>query len=343
MVMANYEKHGTDLIVDLQHHSLLDPELAPMARADAEDARAHFRLELREGELWAVDVKWTADGEERIRSRKQRYISPAFWPDPETKRVVDLVNCALVSMPATHGAEPLIAAKRPTLLSNKEPLKMNPELLTAALDALIAGDTEKAAEILKSLVVAAATGGESAEPQTPGESEALAETAEEPPTAEPGQSEPAAEAEAMRQLSRLVGKESPGEVLATVRAWKASRDKAAKALAALDETSRLELVGELVKLGREEPSTAWDDPDKRIPARIYRDMPISELRSRVEKFRKLGRVPSRAEGEAPPASSLDLDGESRPLSPALRKWARANNMTEEEARAHRDSQVVRAR
>jgi phage I-like protein len=109
-VMAAYTEQGTDQIVDLEHLSL--DEDAEKFRTDAKDARAHYRLELRNGELWATDVRWAPDGERRLREKTQRYISPAMFYHRETRRIVDLVNCALVSMPATHGAEALVAASR---------------------------------------------------------------------------------------------------------------------------------------------------------------------------------------------------------------------------------------
>lgn len=111
-VMNAWKKWGVRLIVDLQHHSLLEGDKGAFAREDAEDARGHFDLEVRPGpELWAVNVRWNADGERRIRERLQTYISPAFSYDDDG-RPTELVNAALVSMPATHGAQPLIAASR---------------------------------------------------------------------------------------------------------------------------------------------------------------------------------------------------------------------------------------
>lgn len=106
-VMRAYREWGVDLIIDLEHDSL-DKDVRKH-RADAADARGHFKLALRHGELWATDVRWSADGAERLRSKKQRYISPAFRDDSEG-RVVQVVNAALVSMPATNSATPLVAA-----------------------------------------------------------------------------------------------------------------------------------------------------------------------------------------------------------------------------------------
>jgi phage I-like protein len=62
------------------------------------------------GELWAVNVKWTPDGERRIREKTQRYVSPAFHADKDTGRIVQLVNIAMVAMPGTHSAPALVAA-----------------------------------------------------------------------------------------------------------------------------------------------------------------------------------------------------------------------------------------
>lgn len=105
-VMAAYQKHGVDLMIDLEHESLDETP----ARADSRDARGWAKLELRNGELWAVDVKWTPDGAERLRSKKQRYISPAFYQNEDTGRVEEVLNVAICAMPATHGIAPLVAA-----------------------------------------------------------------------------------------------------------------------------------------------------------------------------------------------------------------------------------------
>jgi phage I-like protein len=107
-VMAAYTAQGVDLMIDLAHQSLDD---SAEAREDAGDARGWFRLALRNGELWAVDVKWTPDGERRLRERTQRYVSPCVYTDKDD-RAVEIVNVALCAMPATIGARPLVAASK---------------------------------------------------------------------------------------------------------------------------------------------------------------------------------------------------------------------------------------
>lgn len=127
-VMADYAAHGVDLIVDLEHDSLAEQAV----RSDMRDARAYFKLELRNGELWAVDVRWTPDGERRLREKTQRYISPAFLRDEKTGRVESLLNVGLVAMPATHGAPALVAASKRALLSEGS-FEARREAIAAAL------------------------------------------------------------------------------------------------------------------------------------------------------------------------------------------------------------------
>lgn len=107
LVMDRFALEGVDCMIDLQHESFADLPL----RSDMNDARGWFKLEVRNGELWAVDVSWTPDGERRLRERTQRYMSPAFDMDEATGRVVGLWNVALVAMPATYGAAPLVASR----------------------------------------------------------------------------------------------------------------------------------------------------------------------------------------------------------------------------------------
>lgn len=106
-VMADYAQHAVDLMIDLEHLSLDEG-----ARHFSPDARGWFKLELRSGELWAVDVRWTPDGETRLREKRQRYISPAFQVEKKSGRVLRLLNVAITAMPATHAISPLVAASK---------------------------------------------------------------------------------------------------------------------------------------------------------------------------------------------------------------------------------------
>lgn len=103
-VMAEYQKHGVDIMIDLEHLSL-DTE----SSSYDPDAVGWCKLELRGGELWAVNVKWTPDGQRRLSDKRQRYISPAFATD-EKGRVTRILNVALTALPATDEAMELVAA-----------------------------------------------------------------------------------------------------------------------------------------------------------------------------------------------------------------------------------------
>jgi phage I-like protein len=106
MVMQAYERQGNDLFVDYEHKSL-----DPWAPPGAGKAAGWFRPEMRDGECWAVDVRWTIDAAESLRKREWRYFSPAALIDTDTGRILELINVGLTNMPATLHMEPLMASR----------------------------------------------------------------------------------------------------------------------------------------------------------------------------------------------------------------------------------------
>src|SRR5262249_10505445 len=71
-------------------------------------AAGWFVPEVRNGELWATQVRWTPPGASNLKKREYRYISPTFAA-PEG-RVTRLVSVALTNTPALDNPEPLVAA-----------------------------------------------------------------------------------------------------------------------------------------------------------------------------------------------------------------------------------------
>ena len=285
-VLDFYRAEGVDVMIDLEHDSLSDA--CRIARADAGDAMGWCQIEVRDGALWAVNVRWNAEGSARLLAKKQRYISPAFVTEAVdgAERVTRLLNVALVAMPATYGAEPLVAAsklepagKGPAVHTRS---KMDPKQVMAALDALESGDSAKALELLKALIASAASGGET--PAAGGETpEALGECADPKPKPE--------DAQMLSRLVEHVGKFAARDAEITrlskiVEGFEAERTAA-------DNAARADLVGELVKLGVELPATAWSDSAKRVPAARFLSEPLPELRSRVEAYRAAGVVNTR--------------------------------------------------
>lgn len=274
-LMAAYQAHAVDRMIDLEHLSL-DTE----SRAYDPNARGWCRLELRGGELWATDVRWTDDGAARLRAKTQRYVSPTFEFDAD-RRPIRIINIALTALPATHGAQALMAASTArgrTALGGT----MNADTAKKAMAILEGKDESGALELLKGMMAEAMTGDAPAE-EPPPEEEALAEDPPEEPEDENG----AAMMAAATSLMRLTGKATLGGAVREVETYRAShlalegeRDKLTKERAALELTERKALVADLVKLGVELPATAWDATGKRPCARLTAE-PLADLRGRV--------------------------------------------------------------
>lgn len=308
-MLARYADQGNELMVDYDHYSLgfaLDPALAGKAAG-------WFGLELRGGELWAVNVRWTQPAAEALSRGEWKYISPAFVTD-ESGRICELINVALTNIPATKNMRPLIAASALALLGGK----MSPEKIKEALQAIKDGDANKALELLEAMVAEAAGG-----------DEAPAEEA--PPPDMMGDAPPAEEDEdkaevmaATSKLMRLTGKETLGSAVEEIETWRESHikleaesAKLAKERAALEANERRDLVAKLVRLGVEIPATAWKDPLAKgglVPCKRLAEEPIAELRDRVAKLSAAR--PKSDEITAPPAGG---DGEGNELTEQQKK------------------------
>ena len=293
-VMSAYREHGVDIAIDLEHLSL-DQE----SRAFDPDARGWCRLEVRGGELWAVDVRWTPDGHVRLSEKRQRYISPAFWRDAETGRVSRITNIAIVAMPATHGAQALVAATaresgaRPQEWKMAEGLSI--EKLPALAEALGMAADAPLQDVMAALrAIVMAEEGEPAPTETTPDEEPMVE-AEDPeaPPAEEDETKGEAVAATARIL-RLTGRSTLSASLDEVATWRAShleleqgRAKLQAEQAKLEAGERRTLAGELVKLGVELPSTIFEDASAAKPKLSKRllDEPIGDLRKRAATWR----------------------------------------------------------
>lgn len=319
-VMAAYQSHGIDVAIDLEHLSLEDPE---RSRNYDPDARGWCKLELRGGELWAVSVTWTPDGTARLTERRQRYISPAFGFNPETRRISEILNIAITSLPATDNLQPLVAASRRQKLAMGEgDAAMTPEQFAALAEALGLGADANVEDVLATVAAMVKKIQDAANGTAPtDDSEQMAAAEIKCPQCgtmnaagatvcskcgmklsaaaeSPAMVAAARMVTATRALVRLSGKREIGEIVREVEAWKEShvtlegeRTKLAKERAALEGSERRRLVGELVKLGAETPATAWAEDDKGVndgktPVKRLADEPILELRARVAKLAK---------------------------------------------------------
>jgi phage I-like protein len=307
-VMSAYREWGVELAIDLEHQMLGDAGSDPTAR----DARGWCKLDLRaDGSLWAVDVRWTPDGAQRLSEKRQRYVSPAFEVDKDTKRVTKMINVAITAMPATHRTPALVAA-------SKGSGGMDPALVMKALDALEKGDANGALEILKNMIAMAAGAEMAEEPDESMGSEGDGAEGQPQMQAAPdagGNGPPQPDDKKKEQqaarvmLAHMTAKSSVAEQLATIAEWKAShltlegeRQKLAVERATLESAERRSLCVELVKLGAEFPATVWADPFEKSSALKPRwlAMPIAELRSHVADQRAARGVKTGASSQVKP-------------------------------------------
>lgn len=90
-VIANSE---LPLHVDYEHAS----EVRAPKGEEAPAAGWIDKLEVRDGRIWA-HVDWTPRASAMIAEREYRFISPTFWFDSNTGRIVGLVSVALTNRP----------------------------------------------------------------------------------------------------------------------------------------------------------------------------------------------------------------------------------------------------
>lgn len=275
-VMSAYRREGIDLMLDLEHYAVMGGRT---------DALAWYQIEVRNGDLMAVNVRWTPEGATRLREKRQRYISPAFTVD-ENDRVTSLTNCALTSLPATYHAPALVAASkgytRPRRLN-----QMNVEIVKSALDALANGDADAAMGILQEMIAAAASGEEpSAEAEPEGEALADPPADESEEDEEETMADPPASPGGMN-VDQLALSSVSADDVAT---WRAShielqemRAKIEAQNKAIENADRERLVADLIRLGAETPATARTRG--KLAARLASE-PVVEMKARVAALSK---------------------------------------------------------
>lgn len=246
-VVKAWQDRGVDLMIDLEHLSL-DPD----ARNYNPDSRGWAKLEARNGEVWATDVRWTPDGERRLREKCQRYISPAFNTDKKG-RVLDVLNVAITALPATHNAAPLVAASQRSKGMDEEKLAkysgrlrqmlgMDQEDGAQIADAIKSMDPDAMLEVIVDLMAGA-------EPDVPAPEMEMADP--------PADGEDEEEQIAMAARS-LTGAKSAGEVVAKLNAM-------SKAAAGAEKAERAALVAQNKDLfGEELQSWALSAPAKTL-------------------------------------------------------------------------------
>lgn len=319
-VMADYALQGVDLMIDYAHaamraSSAIDP-------AQAGKAAGWFQLELRNGELWATNVRWTQPAAAALQRREWRFMSPTFQTDSDG-RIENLLNVALTNMPATLKLQPLMAAAKGTDMADGSSGGMTLDQLLKIAKALgMDPASTPVSDLMAKLAGAPSSdsGDEAQSPPAPAPPDADPAAASSAPSpAPPPEKDPngAPSSKKMKAASRvamsITGLEDPGEAIAELaRTHKvaveleAREAQLAKDRTALEAGERRALVGQLVKLGAEIPATAWSDDKGAVPCKRLQAEPIGELRARVTMLGALGTGPRK--DVAPPASGNGSSG-----------------------------------
>lgn len=143
-VMSWFAAKGVDLPIDYEH------EMVDGGVTGKKLAAGWFGLEVRDGALWATNVRWTPAATAHLQDAEYRYFSPAFDYDQESGRVAQLINFALTNRPAMNAIPALVAAS-----ANVEPTTEKPmeeklaalEAKLAELTAALAAKTEECAQL----------------------------------------------------------------------------------------------------------------------------------------------------------------------------------------------------
>lgn len=199
-VMAAFAAHAKPMLLDYNHGTTLEA-----ATPEQAIAAGQFTPEIRGGELWATDIKWTDRARALLSAGEYRLFSPFFTHDKDGQ-VLRLVNVALTNLPALDGIAPLVAASAST--HDQEP-EMETCTACAALSAQLSSmKTERDALQAKCFAFE--------KKDADGDADA-------------------AKASALRvDIAKLTGQSEAPAAVGVLSAWKASHDRVAALSAELD-------------------------------------------------------------------------------------------------------------
>lgn len=122
-IIDSWKEYGNKLSFDYNH-----AQLNELASPESQISAGTFDLELNDLGLFAVNIEWTEKAKQLIESKEYIYTSPAFLSKIEKadnkKYIVDIINCALTNIPATHELTQLLEAASKRIFDKKEKLNM---------------------------------------------------------------------------------------------------------------------------------------------------------------------------------------------------------------------------
>lgn len=310
-VMAEYEAHGIDLMIDYDHASLASISLDP---AESGKAAGWFKLELRNGELWATSVRWAPPAAEALSQSEWRFISPAFSTDDEG-RITSVLNVAITNLPATRQLQPLMAASITTLGENAMTLEEFMKVCKAlGLDMTMSLDDAMAK--IKGEPTA-----DPAEPDAddaPSADPAVAAGAAPAPANEPRDKnqKPEDVAASVSRFMRLSGKTDILAALAEAEVWRTShltleteRQVLASERLVLEAAERRKGCVELVTLAGRKPATVWANDAATEPKSYLSSMPLKDFRVMVaDAIKANGKQSTPRDGIQPGAEIVAANG-----------------------------------
>lgn len=273
MILEEATRYANQYAIDLNHYMVRPRAIDPLSTD--QDAMGYHDLAVRNGELWAVNVTWTSEGERRVRSRLQRYTSPAFithTDDEGRDHVVAYMNVAICSRPATYDLQPLVATADVPTLDGRTESEYGRDRMSIPTPAPEAPKAETEETPMPVAVVA---------PEAEETEEDEAPAAPSPEEAElialcPGATDVRSALVSLRtQVLAATGAPDLRSAFALASA-------ALVTVRAADVAERRALVTELVAMQAETPATAWTNnaPTTRLAAE-----PLASLRDRVTALR----------------------------------------------------------
>jgi len=240
-VMESYGRRKVDLTMDYEHQALTEPPI------EAPASCMSWVPQIRNGELWATECKWTDKAAGYLSAGEYRYFSPAFSHTDEG-RIKEVLNLALTNIPAMRGIAPLVAASRRQTTGTEEGTSMDyeklykelqaaHEQLTAKLTALeatnadltaklstAAGDGQTAVEEVKTLTAVLSLGATAGAPDRTAAVTALSTF--------------------RSNVRGLTGADSDAVAIGKIHSWKASHGEVERLSARVTELENEKLSGE---------------------------------------------------------------------------------------------------
>lgn len=119
-IIAAFTAHGVDVPID-REHATIGREFAPPD--GSAPAMAWIKsMEFVEGEGLYANVEWTPKGEDHVKNREYRYLSPTIQHRKSDNAVMVLHSVALTNKPAIVGMKP-IANKEDVMTFNEDLLE----------------------------------------------------------------------------------------------------------------------------------------------------------------------------------------------------------------------------